>query len=66
MMRREDVPGLVLESGSYDALLERLKYVVPELLELNSQKSSFYDFTITSERHENDYVLNNLVECKRF
>ncbi len=31
----EDIPGLVLESGSFDALLERVKYAVPELLELN-------------------------------
>ena len=31
----EDVPGLVLESGSFDALLERVKYAIPELNELN-------------------------------
>ncbi len=31
----EDVPGLVLESGSFDALLERIKYAIPELIELN-------------------------------
>ncbi|MBQ9209587.1 MAG: DUF1902 domain-containing protein [Oscillospiraceae bacterium] len=30
-----DVPGLVLESGSLDALIERVRYAVPELLELN-------------------------------
>ena len=28
----QDVPGLVLESGSFDALLERVKYAIPELL----------------------------------
>ena len=33
-----DVPGLVLESGSFDALIERVRYVIPELLELNRQK----------------------------
>ena len=27
--------GLVLESGSYDALLERIKIAIPELIELN-------------------------------
>lgn len=32
----EDVPGLVLESGSFDALIERVQNAVPELLELNS------------------------------
>ena len=31
-----DIPGLVLESGSFDALLERTRYAVPELLELLS------------------------------
>lgn len=31
----EDVPGLVLESGSFDALKERVKSAIPELLELN-------------------------------
>lgn len=31
-----DIPGLVLESGSFDALLERTRFAVPELLALNS------------------------------
>lgn len=31
----DDVPGLVLESGSFDALIERVRFAVPELLELN-------------------------------
>lgn len=31
----EDVPGLVLESGSFDALLERVRFAVPELLSLD-------------------------------
>ena len=30
--------GLALESGSYDALVERIKVAVPELLELNNIK----------------------------
>ena len=30
-----DVPGLVLESGSFVALIERVRYAIPELLELN-------------------------------
>ena len=32
-----DVIGFVLESGSADALMERARYAVPELLELNGQ-----------------------------
>lgn len=30
----DDIPGLVLESGSFDALLERTRFAVPELLSL--------------------------------
>ena len=30
-----DVPGLVLESGSFDALIERVRFAIPDLLELN-------------------------------
>ena len=33
----DDIIGLVLESGSVDALIERVRYAVPELLELNNQ-----------------------------
>ena len=35
----EDVPGLVLESGSFDTLVERVRYAVPELIELNGEKA---------------------------
>ena len=31
----DDVPGLVLESGSLDALMERVRFAIPELLHLN-------------------------------
>jgi len=31
----EDVPGLVAEAGSPNALVEKLRVLVPELLELN-------------------------------
>ena len=33
-----DVPGLVLESGSFDTLIERVRYAIPELLETNRQR----------------------------
>lgn len=32
----EDIPGLVLESGSYDALLERVRFAIPELRKLGN------------------------------
>ena len=49
---REDIPGLVLESGSYDALLERIRFAVPELLELNSLKDTPLALTFLSKRQE--------------
>jgi hypothetical protein len=35
----EDIPGLVLESGSLDALVEKVKMAVPDLLELPAGES---------------------------
>ena len=32
----EDVPGLVTEAATIEILLERLRLIIPELLELNS------------------------------
>lgn len=46
-----DIPGLVLESGSFDALLERTRFAVPELLELNAAAQPLI-LTFRSERHE--------------
>ena len=31
-----DIPGLVLEDSSFDALIEKVQAAVPELIELNS------------------------------
>lgn len=47
-----DIPGLVLESGSFDALLERTRFAVPELLELNADTPSPLSLTFRCERHE--------------
>ena len=47
-----DIPGLVLESGSFDALLERTRFAVPELLELNAVSAQPLSLTFRSERHE--------------
>ena len=47
-----DVPGLVLESGSYDALIERVGHAVPELLALNNKEFDTVDLTFFSERHD--------------
>lgn len=47
-----DIPGLVMESGSFDALLERTRFAVPELLKLNTDTSLSLSLTFKSERHE--------------
>lgn len=48
----DDVPGLVLESGSFDALIERVRFAIPELLELNGAAPSPIQLRIVSERRE--------------
>jgi len=48
----EDVPGLVLESGSLDALIERLRYSVPEMLELNGSLKRPLRLNFISQRME--------------
>lgn len=35
-----DVPGLVMESDSCDVIIERLRYAIPELLELNGSPNA--------------------------
>ena len=32
----QNIPGLILESGSLDALIERVRFAAPELLALNT------------------------------
>jgi len=46
----DEVPGLVLESGSFDALVERLRFAVPELLELNGTNKTPVNLRIASTR----------------
>lgn len=46
----DDVPGLVLESGSFDALIEKVRFAIPEILKLNN-KTAVLDLTFVSERH---------------
>ena len=47
----DDIPGLVLESGSFDALLERVRFAAPELLKLNNSKQPL-TLSFVSERQE--------------
>ena len=52
----DDVPGIVLESGSFDALIERLRYAIPEIIELNGGKNDTVNICFVSERHEKVFV----------
>lgn len=48
----DDVPGLALESGSLDALMERVRFTVPELLALNGHEQVDIPLYFKSERHD--------------
>jgi hypothetical protein len=48
----DDVPGLVLESGSFDALVERVRMAVPELIELNGKTNHEYRLKYLTERED--------------
>ena len=52
----EDIPGLVLESGSLDVLMERIRFAVPDLLELNGIKEKDITLVIKSEKHQQVYA----------
>ena len=47
----DDIPGLVLEGGSLDALIERIRFAAPELLNLNKMKK-IPSICFRVERHE--------------
>jgi len=48
----DDIHGLVLESGSLDALIERVRFAVPELLTLNGGSQQILSMRFISERRE--------------
>ena len=48
----KDVPGLVLESGSFDALIERVKVAIPELIKLNGQEPESYRLEYSALRKD--------------
>lgn len=52
-----DIPGLVLESGSFDALLERTRFAIPELLDLNNKNIVPLSLTTTGARNQKGGVL---------
>ena len=50
--KSDDLPGLALESGSCDALIEKVKYIVPELMDINDMKADFCDLNFVADRLE--------------
>lgn len=48
----DDIPGLVLESGSFDALIERVRFAVPDLLVLNSVQAVPIRLHFVSDRQD--------------
>jgi hypothetical protein len=50
-----DIPGLILESGSLDALIERVRYAVPELLELSGDTANV-SLSLKAERRAGIYA----------
>lgn len=46
----EELPSLALESGSFDALIEKVKYIVPELLYLEGINVDYCDLDFISQR----------------
>ena len=48
----KDIGGLVLESDSFDTLMDRVKMAVPELLEESEKVVRFIDYSFVSERND--------------
>ena len=48
----EDIPGLILESSSFDVLLHRVKCAAPEMLELNRNYTGEIHLSIVTEHIE--------------
>ena len=52
----DDIRGLVLESGSLDVLIERVRMAVPELLKLNNQPLDHAKIAFMIERLDEVYA----------
>ena len=48
----DDIPGLVLESDSYDVLINKIKYAIPELFELNNIHNDRVNLIFITNRQE--------------
>ena len=48
----DDMPGLVLEDGSFEGLVNEVKLALPTLVELNGLSYSFVDLEFVTQRLE--------------
>lgn len=48
----DDIPGLVLESDSYDILINKIKHAIPELFELNNIQNDKINLIFITNRQE--------------
>ena len=46
-----DVPGLVVEADTWPAMIEEVRLVLPELLELSGRRSDKLSLTFRAEEH---------------
>ena len=47
-----DIPGIALESDSYNVLINRVRLAIPELIELNGIKDNNINVNFVSTRFE--------------
>jgi hypothetical protein len=47
----KDVPGLVVEAETWPAMIEEVRLVLPELLELSGRRSDKLSLTFRAEEH---------------
>jgi hypothetical protein len=52
----DDIPGLILESPSFDTLIERVRKAAPEMLELNCGYIGPVNLSFEAERVETGLV----------
>ena len=50
--KTDDVPGMALDSGSFDALIEKVRMIAPEMLETNMGYKGPIRFFFVAERDE--------------
>jgi len=50
--KTDDVPGMSLDSGSFDALIEKVRMIAPDMLEENLGYLGPINFAFTAERNE--------------